>query len=57
MDIMKMLGVDPNLVKQIGEGYEKRLQRLEELNDYQADLLEKLCVKFEIDYQEEPKDE
>lgn len=59
LDIMKMLGIDPNEFKSIGDQYEKRLQFLEEINSYQADLLEKICIKMGIDYEEtnQEKDE
>jgi hypothetical protein len=49
MDILKALGVDPSLIKSIGDQYEKRLINLEQMNDYQADLLEQICSKLDID--------
>lgn len=52
LDIMKMLGIDENEFKKMGDKYEKRLEFLEEINSYQADLLEKICKKLGIDYEE-----
>lgn len=48
MDIFKMLGIDGEAVKQKGEELENRMKVMEEMQAYNADLLENICRHFQI---------